>query len=228
MAFPTVNGTPVGTNGTTATTTPVVNLPSGIVAEEIVLVFIRSASVGDITWPAGWNEIFDNQTVDATALGYRRADGTEGATVTLGSESARFAAVSWRIGGSSGKRPTIPETTNQSGSSANPDPPLHTPTGGAADFIWFALMGCEGEQTMPPTYPTNYSSNQIDANSGTVGPITSNCRVAGGTRNLNASSEDPGTFTISTSDAWVAATVSMKEEPMPVLSSDNTPIGFWM
>ena len=89
------------------------------------------------------------------------------------------------------------ETT---GTSTTPDPPNLTPTGGAKDYLWIWAGGWEGEQTSPPAgSPTggNYANNIIGANSDTAGAVTTNCRVALATRNLNAASENPPAWTIS-------------------------------
>lgn len=213
MAFPAIQGTAT-TNGTTATTTPVVNLPTGIVSGETLLVLIRVASAGVIDWPAGWTELFDDASDasnDQTAAAYRKADGTEGATITLSSASAKFAALAWRINAAADPTVTAPQfATLAVGTSANPNPGSLSPTGGAKDYLWLAVGGWEGEQTSPPgTFPASYTLNQIGADSGIAGLVATNCRVAGAGRQLNAATEDPGTYTISASDDWTATTIAV-------------------
>ena len=217
MAFPAIGNTNT-TNGTTATTTPVVNLPTGIVAGNLLLVLIRVAVAGAIGWPGGWTELFDDASDasdDQTAMAWRKADGTEGATITLSSGNGKFAALSWRITGAEDPTVQPPQfATLAVGTSVNPNPGLLTPTGGAKDYLWLAVGGWEGEQTSPPgTFPANYTLNQIGANSGAAAAITTNCRVAGAGQQLNAASEDPGTYTISVSDDWTATTVAIHPAP---------------
>jgi hypothetical protein len=215
MAFPAIGSTNT-TNGTTATTSPVVNLPTGIVAGNLLLVLFRGASLsGDITWPAGWTELFDDASDasnDETTMAWRKADGTEGATITLSTPvSGKFAALSWRITGAADPTVQPPQfATLATGASVNPNPGSLTPTGGAKDYLWLAVGGWEGEQTSPPgTFPANYTLNQIGADSGIAGAVATNCRLAGAGRQLNAASEDPGAFTISVSDDWTATTLAI-------------------
>lgn len=213
MAFPSITGT-AGTNGTTATTNPVVNLPASIVSGETLVVLIRVAAAGAIGWPGGWTELFDDASDasdDQTAAAWRKADGTEGATITLSSANGKFAALAWRIAGAVDPTVTPPEFSVLAvGTSPNPNPGSLSPTGGAKDYLWLAVGGWEGEQTSPPgTFPANYTLNQIGADSGTAAAVASNCRVAGGGRQLNAATEDPGTYTISVSDDWTATTIAI-------------------
>lgn len=224
MAFPTVRATNT-TLGTTATTTPVVNLPAGIIAGETLLVLIRVAVAGAIGWPdASWNEMFDasdDAADDQMAMAWRKALGNEGATVTLSSGNGKFAALSWRISGTRDPTVQAPEkSTVATGTSTLPDPLSLSPTGGSKDYLWLWVGGWEGEQTSPPTgNPANYTSNIIGADSGTAGVTTTNCRVASATRNLTAASDNPGSWTISASEDWTAYTVAI--HPATVLPGED-------
>ena len=397
MAFPVA--TTATTNGTTATGSPVVNLPASIAAGDLLLCVFRVAVAGVIGWPAGWTELFDASSDgadDQMAMAWKKADGTEGTTMTLSCTSGKFAALSWRITGAetgatqqlasddfnrANENPitgnwtsgtstftdpqivsnvvqgvtasadgsafynaitwpddqyaelkitslnvpgdggpavrlsaadktgyifsvdtngtqyniikyvagsgtnlsgTIGRTfivgdivrieargssisvfhnnvqffsvadgsiaagnaglfifdnaadftldswaggaavgnppqlsTVATGSSTTPDPTTCTPTGGAKEYLWLWVGGWEGEQTSPPaSNPTNYSS-PIGADSGTVGVVTTNVRVAAAQRNLFAASEDPGSWTISVTDDWTAYTVAIHPRNLP-------------
>lgn len=209
MTFPTLIA--ANTNGTTATTTPVVNLPASIVAGQTVWVVIRVAAAGAIGWPDGtWNEMFDasaDGADDQMAAAWRLADGTEGSTITLSSGSGKFAAIACKFSGASDPTVQPPElSTVATGTSTTPDPTTCTPTGGAKDYLWIWLGGWQGEQNSPPAgQPTNYTNpGNGGAESGIAGAVATNCRVAIAERNLNAASEDPGSWTISASDDWTA------------------------
>jgi len=72
VAFPSLNNV-VSTNGTTASTTPVVNITPNV-ADELLFVLFRSAVAGAIGWPAGWIEMFDasdDASDDQMAFAYR-------------------------------------------------------------------------------------------------------------------------------------------------------------
>ncbi len=234
MAFPSIPaGGVVGTNGSTATTSPVVNLPSSIVAGETLFILIRNAAGGTITFPnegTDWVQLFEDSSDasnDTIALAWRKASGSEGATVTLTfGTSGKFAALAWRVQGATDPTVRAPEfATLVTGSSDVPDPGSLSPTGGAKDYLWIWMGGWEGEQTSPPTgNPTNYNlANSIaGADSGTVGAIATNCRVATAARQLNAVSENPLSWQISVSDDWTATVIAVHPAP-PAYSINAEP-----
>ena len=216
MAFPVVQATAT-TNGTAASATATVNLPTGIVSGETLIGILRTAVVGVHGWPAGWTELFDS-TADASddniSCAWRKADGTEGATISVSQGNGKYAAIVYRISGATDPTVTPPEFAPLlTGTSAAPDPGALSPTGGAKDYLWLWLGGWEGEQTSPPGgNPTNYGTT-VGANSGAGGAITTNCRVASAQRALNAASEDPPLWTISVSDDWTATVVALHPSP---------------
>ena len=217
MAFP--SASTATTNGSTATTSAVVSLPGSIVAGQTLLVLIRCSLGGTHTFPAGWTEISQDSSDgsdDTTSLAWRRADGAEGAsiTVTLGT-SSKFSAISWLVAGARNPELSPPEISNiTTGNSTNPNPGSLTPSGGAQDYLWFWMGGWEGTQTSPPSgNPTNYTSNVVGAETGSVGGVSTNCRVASATRQFNVATEDPGSWTISgLGDDWTAVTVAIYPE----------------
>lgn len=218
LAFPGV--TTASTNGTTSTTSPLVNLPSGINSGDTLLVLIRACvSSATITAPnegTDWIQLFEDGTEasdDTTALFWRKASGGESSTVTFTfSSSAKFAAIAWR--GTGATDPTVqpPEFSTLvigPGTTDTPDPGNLSPTGGAKDYLWLWMGGWEGEQTSPPAgNPTNYST-PIGADSDIAGAVTTNCRVATAERQLNAASEDPGSWTLSAANDWTAWVVAL-------------------
>lgn len=219
MAFPTVAGTIATTNIGTAATSHTVNMPSGIQAgETIILLWRTSTASGNTSLPAGdWTTIVDAALTDRVGIAWREADGTEGSTITVGTVgSTKFAALCFRVSGAADPSTSPPQiSTVATGSSTTPDPTTCTPTGGAKDYLWIWFGSWEGEQTSPPAgNPTNYGSNIAGADTGTAGAVTANSRVAMATRELNAASEDPGSWTISASDDWAAYTIAVHPNPL--------------
>jgi len=217
MAAPSIVNTAT-TNWTSETTTPVVNLPSSIIAGNLLLAHIRVADAGGITWPAGWTELWESNadaSNDEASMAWRKANGAEPATITLASGNAKFAAQAWQISGAADPTITPPVFAGPAtGTSINPDPPSLTPPGGSQAFLWLAVGGWEGEQTSPPVgFPAGYTLNQMGASSGTAGGDTSNCRVASAAVQLTAATQDPGTFLISALDDWMATTVAIYPAP---------------
>lgn len=232
MAFPAV-ATTATTNGSTAATNKVCNLPASIAPADGLLLLLRSAAADTHTTPDGWTPLILNNTADASAdvfsLWYRRADGTEGATITVnGAASLKFAALAWRITGADFGATPPQVSTVATGTSTAPNPPSLTPSAGALDYLWMWIGSWEGEQTSPPaSNPTNYASNVIGANSGTAGTVDTNARCASATRNLNTSSaEDPGSWTISASDDWSAITVAIHPAAPVVPNEDGEGYAF--
>ena len=225
MAFPAVGATAT-TDGTTASATATVNLPSGILVNDLLLVCLRTAtSTAGHGYPVGWTELFDDNSDasdDRISLAYRWAAGTEGSTIGVSQDNQKYAALAWRITGAQNPATTAPQfATLAVGTSTTPNPGAVTPSGGTQDYLFLWLGGWEGEQTSPPaSNPTNYASNVIGANSGTAGVVATNVRLASASRQLNTgAAEDPGTWTISASDDWTATTVCIH----PATAAANLP-----
>lgn len=101
-------------------------------------------------------------------------------------------------------------TVSNANANASPNPNSLTPAGGAKDWFWIAdiVFGLAGFSTQPTvsSYPTNYTGTTISTTSSGFGQVA----VASGYRTLNASSEDPGTFTLSNANAnWFALTLAI-------------------
>lgn len=180
-----------------------VNLPSDIESGDLLLVFFGLSYVSTITFPGGWTQLFDVVYPERirSVCYYRVADGNEGDTITVTiSQSNRTSAhTSYRITGYSG----VPEAgTATTALDVNPDPPSLSPSWGVLDTLWFASCSYFHPRTIT-AYPTNYTDGRDDRGSG-IGMGIGTAR-----RELNAVSEDPGTFTISTSTYWVANTVAI-------------------
>jgi hypothetical protein len=195
--YPSVAATNGGTTSP-STYNHTVNLPSGIASGNLLIALFGTTSAATPTFPAGWSQLFF--TSNTFSAWYKIANGTEGASITVTtSSSVQSAHITYRITGYSG----TPEVgTSATGSSANPDPPNLSPSWGAANTLWIACEGITGPYTVS-SYPTNYSSG-LNYYFGGGGPS-----VGAAQRNLNASSENPGTFTLGSSSTWVANTIAV-------------------
>lgn len=214
MAFPQVAAVNGG-NDTTNQTNHTVNLPSGIEAGNLLLVFFASDGGPTITFPEGWTQLFQTGANTACKFGawYRIADGTEGSTITVTTSNNQMTAhTSYRITGYSGTPEVATATT---GIDYSPNPPSLTPSWGALDTLWFACCGYNSNLTVT-VYPTNYTNGRYDRANNTEG-----CGTGSARRELNAASENPGMFTLSGSTQWVANTVAVK----PVVGAEYTRTG---
>lgn len=207
MAFPTVES--VTETAFASGTSHNVSMPATVNSGDLLITLFGNDSNATVTTPSGWT-LIDN-TVNGTdprfSSYYRIADGSEDGTtvdfVTSADEAA--SAQVYRISGWHGT--TAPEIgTPATGSSAAPDPSSTTPSWGAADTLWIATAGWNRDRTVS-AYPTNYTGNNTDTVSGAgAGGVG----VGSATRDLNATSDDPGTFTISASDPWISYTIAVR------------------
>lgn len=211
MAFP-VDAARVTTDSTTSGTSHSLNLPGSISSGDILLAVVRCPGATTISWPAGWTE-WQQSNADAsddeTSIAFRYADGTEGATITITLGTARIlVGLCYRITGGVG----IAFSAVAVGSASQPN--SGNLTGiltTARDVLWITIGGCDDSETLTSA-PTNYAN-------GTVAPSTATgaggCTAYGASRQLNATSEDPGAWTLGSTSIWTAWTVAISETAFP-------------
>jgi hypothetical protein len=199
-------------------TSHTVALPSGIVSGEILFVFFVNVQGSPTTQPAGWSMPFSAQH-DGThreSLIWKFADGSEGASITVltssGDVSGHWSA---RIGNVEAGTDTVVFTTAQQVGTRFPNPPSLTVPWGLQPNLWLAMYGASGNDSDASAFPANYTY----APAGTNLPFTQ--KFADGTlkeggmavvaRQLEAETEDPGSFTVVTLNnrAPQSATVSI-------------------
>lgn len=205
MGFPAISATSQATTSPGARTSHVLTLPSGIVAGNLLIMVFCEEAVPDpaVTWPAGWTQISDSfTTTNKFQIRYRIADGSEGASITVTSPSWQSAYVCYRITAWHGTTP--PEVgTAVTNSSGTANPPSLTPSWGAADTLWIAAASVVGSGIGGFTgYPASYGLSNLAVTS-------DNVRIGVAGRQLNAASDDPGTFTQGVI-TWWAQTVAVR------------------
>lgn len=212
MASPAVVGTAAETAVSTASTSHVVNLPTGTTGN-LLLAIMSKGSAGTnpaVDALAGWNELLDEAQTLGLYIAWRTADGTEGATTTFTISSAtRGAWIVYEISGHIDPGTQAPQIgTTATGSSTTPDPPSVSVTGGSKDILTIACFGRSGEEADDDTWVTS-------APSGFGGLLQKACGVAGtnlagivATAHLaeTTATANPGTFTAATG-AWRAQTI---------------------
>lgn len=195
-----------------AQTTAVVALPATIASGDLLIFCMAFGSISiSTTTPAGWTQVFNDSIATGGESGsceYKVASGSEGASVSVTITSSRWSAISWRITGfDSGTAPAV--STRSSAASATQSPPALTPSWGALDTLWIVADGHASANPIPTTstYPTNYTSNQIDNASGNT---TNDAVITSATRTANTATETPGSFTLSASKAGSAYTLGIR------------------
>lgn len=209
MAFPTV-ASEAGGGETNAVTTHPITMPTGIAANDLLLAFFSVDAAATVVsgWPAGWTEVFaaSNGSAHGYICRYKIAAGGDANFDLTTSTSERSGFTVYRITGWHGT--TAPEAgTAGIATSSTPDPPSLSPSWGAEDTLWFSAVGIDmalndGDVT---AYPSSYTNGRQDGFSVAGGSITATAR-----RTVNATSEDPGTFTLNGSRVHVVNTVAVR------------------
>lgn len=203
MAFPQVVNEISSANNTDQTD-QVVTLPGSLVNGNKLVAALAIDGVVTVTWPAGWDEILDaNRTGVSISVGVRTIDGSEGGTVTVtASATERSSHHCWQIAGHDNA--ILPEALSADGNSGTPNPPDLAPTGGAKDYLWLALAALQPGTNTASGFPSSYGNTGQESGDASL----TQCPIAWARRELNAASENPGTFSV-TSSNWMAATVAI-------------------
>jgi hypothetical protein len=199
-----------GTTGFTASTTFAVPLPADIEAGDELLIFVavqNNTGATTVSTPSGWTELFNvvgGGNMRRFAVFTRTADGGEGSTVNVtASASSQWGTSSYRLSGVSGF-----EAATATGNSATADPPNLSPLGGASKILWLAAFSAANlAGTTAPTPPTDYTDQLVHTHD-TFGQAV--VQHASARRELEAASENPGTFALNGgSGQWIGVTVAI-------------------
>lgn len=203
----------VETQFSSATTDHNVDLPSTINSGNLIYInFAIGESAFTITTPSGYTNLWQDTRGSFVRGGdyLKVADGTEGGTqvnfVTSG--SIRGAAQARVFTSWYGSLNGVEAGSSVNDASDSPDPPSITPSWGALNTMFIAVgMASDDDETVS-SWPTNYDDSQTDTIAG--GGTDQGTTVMTATRNLNSTSDDPGTFTLTGSESWIANTVAIR------------------
>ena len=189
-----------------------VNLPTGIVAGNGLIIIVTQYDGGTFTTPSGWTLINStNNTGSAgptTAVYARVATGSEGSTVSVSTSTTQEAtAISFRITSWYGAITSGIEATASAQTTTTPNPPSLTASWGNASNLWIAYVGSRGSRTLT-AYPTDYTLYQTQA----LNPLYSDRgETFMAARELATATQDPGTFSFdSTAREVVAGTLVIR------------------
>lgn len=197
-----------------ADTSHLVDMPATVNSGDLLIILIAARfNSAEFDTPSGWtllNSLHNN--VVEFAIYAKDAAGTEGGgTVDVTSTSSVAAAAqTYRISGWGGTLATDVDIsgTLATGASTAPNPASVTAGWGShAQNLFIACGGAGDDDETWNAAPTNYT-NLISTTSG--GGINASGSVGSARRTLEADTDDPGTFTISASESWVAGTIVVK------------------
>lgn len=224
MAFPTIPTFAAGrilstNNATTTSPRTFPNLSSltknaGDLLIAIVVAYQTSTGTNAAfsSWGGGFTEFHDSATSTTMAIGaaYKWSDGTETGTFTVAQAATITGHAVCTVMSIPGAHASTPPEAGgrASGTTTAADPASFDPAGWAAeDTLWIAVGGSGetatgGSWTAISAAPTDYTDLYTSAQTGdAVGTV----QLALAFRQLNASAEDVGTFTLDLSNARNAA-----------------------
>lgn len=201
------------TESATSATSHTVNIPAVEAGDLIVLLVNGAASTSyTITTPSGWEQLYNSANGDLRgACYYRTAPSTASATTITVTISAgqRLTAVALAIRGYDTDvaiADAIAVATAATGNSASPNPPSVTiPWGAGAPSLVIPVAHSAAGGSI--SYPSSYTDG-LSAYTGVSNNF--HARTSTAEREVEASSEDPGTFGLGGTFLWVAQTIAVK------------------
>lgn len=236
MAFPTIPTVAAGrilwsSNLSPAGTHTFPNLSSltknagDLLIAGIIQYDVNSTNAEFSAWGGGFTEFADQAGTATMGMGlaYKWSTGSETGTFTVTSADTSTNDSVCFIMSIPGAHPTSPPEagTMATGTGAS-NPDNFTPSWGAADILWIAMAGSgetstAGSYTGVSTAPTNYGDLSV---SGITADVVGGVEGGLAFRQLNAASEDVGTFGNDTSNARDAAIlIAVRPAPDPITGS---------
>jgi hypothetical protein len=201
---PTIAAPVCGESAPTSSTSHTVTKPVGIQVGEVWFACITINGVRTQNWTgAGFTELTDSSSgaAESQSCAYRFVTGSEGASVVVTSSAAEVSQFcSWRI---SGNYPSAPPEagTPANGASVSPNPPSKTASWGDDDNAFIVVVSTAATATFTAS-PASY------ANCGQpTSTLSIDMRGCDRTKSgAGSATDDPGVFTISPSQDWIANT----------------------
>ena len=191
-----------------------VRLPDIIEAGDTILVVFICDDNEQVSWENDeWTTIYEENAGGngpTMEIAWKKANGNEdGTTIELETNSVEESVhMSYAIQNAADPEVFPPEASNEaSGHSSSPDPESLSPSGGSKSYLWFAFYGCDDDD-LASSYPSTYTDNRESYESSSGGGT---CAIGAASREYTSSSDNPGSFSIS-SEQWEAATVAVFPE----------------
>jgi hypothetical protein len=190
----------------------IVNLGAYSAGDLLIIAITISGNSIIASPPTGWTALATD--IDSGAgsrpnmyIYYKVADGSEGSSVTVTSNSSTWSAqLAYVITGWSGTPECAEDEFGHASGTANTiDPPSLTPSWGSANTLWIVFGACNSATVN--SGPSGYSglSTVATTSHGALAMVITTAWAQ-----IAAASEDPGAFSLSTAVQRVAATVAVK------------------
>lgn len=224
MSFP-ITQSVTETSFSSSTTSHAVAMPTTVSSGDLLIILFSNRGTGTITTPSGWTQKW-NQTITGNVVSVacfvKVAAGTEGGTtVDVVTSVARTASAQvYRIDTWEGTLSGVEVGTMvEHALSTTPNPPSLTPSWGSGDTLWIPTAQYGDDDVAVNSYPGSYS-NGIDTQSGAGSGL--GCSVASARRENTIGTEDPGNFTLASSEVGGANTIAIQQDStlvFPVVQS---------
>lgn len=222
MAFPTIAAIEPSVQGSNVTTHPLAYC-TGITAGQLLIAEFVNDGSSTVAFPDGWEQIFSTANGSAVRLSFYKkvADGSESGTFNVTTSAAQHsAAVVFRVPDAEVATVATPAT----GSGSEADVPNCNP-GSSEDYLWVGSAGYDNRYRLTSDYAPSDFTGQA-----TVGSHASNttdsCFLYLATRQLAASSLNPGAFNSDREEEWVAGHFALRTYIAPPSSSPIEYINF--
>src|SRR3970040_1913736 len=217
MSFPVVAGFGGGNSGGNVTTTTVDLMVAGTPRVGYLLLVLFALD-GDTepTWPAGWqtSSAAMGASQGYTSFGARVFRSGDPTSIDLSHPSEGSAWQVYRITGAYKAEPKLSITVaytgivvdgGANGTNSAPDPANAVPDWPRGEAMWIAFAGNDNGTVSTDSGPSSYANFRNDRWNNVDGVGLASAR-----RELDASSENPGTFALSASEEWRAQNIAIR------------------
>src|SRR3990172_2787877 len=217
MSFPVVAGFGGGNSGGNVTTTTVDLMVAGTPrVGDLLLVLFALDGDTEPTWPAGWqtSSAAMGASQGYTSFGARVFRSGDPTSIDLSHPSEGSAWQVYRITGAYKAEPKLSITVaytgivvdgGANGTNSAPDPANAVPDWPQGETLWIAFAGHDNGTVSTDSGPSSYANFRNDRWNNVDGVGLASAR-----RELDASSENPGTFALSASEEWRAQTIAIR------------------
>lgn len=202
MAFPIIQT--YNTGSVEESTSHYINLPSGINAGDLLLVFF-TCDGGEVTILVNtsssgtkWTKLDEYASFANTAACFSKIAEASNVLVLTTNSSESSTYIVYRISGTGLSNPVV---QYNEGSTVNADPPSVTPVFGNKEYLWIVYGGFDGT-VIPSAAPSGFTGLITEQSAYAEQPSSASAYD----ENQTSSAYDPGAFT-SSSTYWVTFTV---------------------
>lgn len=213
MAFPNPHNINYAADGSAGTSHSAVM--TGVASGDRVLLIVETGlyttSIPTLSGlPTGWNKVTDfGESGLRAAVIVWELQGATGSETNFNFTTSQSLFYSWTVvcisGAHATESPAI--ATADNGLVANIDCPNLAPSWGAEDTLWIPVGLKARADNAVTAFPTNYNDNQAThtVSTGSGGHTNAIC-----TRNLNATSDNPGVYTCASTRAAIGLTIGIR------------------